>query len=102
MSTNDAMPDGARWSDDDPPTLVLSGEVDLFVVQRLRAGDLPPIVDRVDASAVTFIDSSGLSFLIRLAGSASERGTTLELISPSEPVAKLIEITGTKDLFAVV
>jgi anti-sigma B factor antagonist len=52
----------------------------------------------IDLSALTFVDSSGLKFLIDLHQQLGAAEGTIELIDPSDPVTKLIELTGTQFL----
>lgn len=48
----------------------------------------------LDLSGLTFIDSSGLGELLRLNEIATERGQDFEIVDPSDPVLKVLEITG--------
>lgn len=93
---------------DDGPVLrvVLVGAVDLMVRERdapalWEALDAPGVraVD-VDAAAVTFLDSTGLSVLVRLARDAAERGVALRMVAVSPRVADLLEQTGVGDWMA--
>jgi|SRR4051794_24639400 len=78
--------------DDTPTALVarVSGEIDLQsapqLEERLAHTDGKPIL--VDMSRVTFLDSSGLSVLLRLRAGAER----LRVINPSEPVAQLLRL----------
>ncbi|WP_201775250.1 MULTISPECIES: STAS domain-containing protein [Cellulomonas] len=86
--------------------VVLDGAVDLAVRER----DTPPLWAalaepdvtgvEVDAGAVTFLDSSGLSVLVRLARDADERGVPLRLTAMSPRVADLLDATGVRDWIA--
>lgn len=86
--------------------VVLRGAVDLVVRQRdapalweaLAAPDVARV--DVDAGAVTFLDSSGLSVIVRLARDADERGVPLRLVATSERVASLLVQTGVRDWMA--
>ncbi|MFC7407211.1 STAS domain-containing protein [Georgenia alba] len=83
--------------------LVLSGEIDAALADDLadaiaeseRAGH--PV--EVDARHVTFMDSSGVSILARLASRAPGR---LTLIQPPDVVRFLLEVTRIGDLVDVV
>jgi anti-sigma B factor antagonist len=83
--------------------LVLSGEVDMSLADELSAAvddalalGLP--VD-VDVRHVTFLDSSGLSKLVRLATGAVTRP---RLIEPPEFVTFLLEVTRLDEVMDVV
>jgi len=83
--------------------VVLVGAIDLAVRER----DAPALWDAldgpavrgvdVDASEVTFLDSTGLSVLVRLARDAAERGLPLTMSAVSPRVADLLEQTGVGD-----
>jgi len=86
--------------------VVLVGAVDLVVRERdapalWRALEAPAVRDvEVDASGVTFLDSMGLSVLVRLARDAAERGVALRMAAVSPRVADLLEQTGVGDWMA--
>lgn len=88
--------------------VVLDGAVDLAVRERdspaLWRALADPRVGEVelDAGAVTFLDSSGLSVLVRLARDAAQTGLPLRLIAVSEPVGYLLEQTGVGDWMAAI
>lgn len=88
---------------DDRTRVVLSGEVDVSVnaelteaVAEAEAAGLPT---EVDAKHVTFIDSSGVAMLARL---ASRTPDTLTILDPPEVLVFLLEITKIGDLVQVV
>jgi anti-sigma B factor antagonist len=83
--------------------LVLSGEIDMSLAEELSAAvdivlarGLP--VD-VDVRHVTFLDSSGLSKIVRLATSAVTR---TRLIEPPSFVVFLLEVTRMDEVLDVV
>lgn len=83
--------------------LVLSGEIDVAVTEELteavteaESAGLP--VD-VDARHVTFMDSSGIALLARLATRTPGR---LTLIQPPDVVQFLLDVTKIGDLVDVV
>lgn len=86
--------------------VVLAGAVDLVVRERdapalWAALDDPSVTEvRLDAAAVTFLDSTGLSVLVRLARDAAERRLPLRLVALSPRVADLLEHTGVGDWMA--
>jgi N-acetylglucosaminyldiphosphoundecaprenol N-acetyl-beta-D-mannosaminyltransferase len=57
---------------------------------------------RLDLSAVTFIDSTGVGLLIRLARKSRERGSRIVLVRPSEAVDKALRLMRLSDFFSVV
>jgi anti-sigma B factor antagonist len=78
-----------------------SGELDLRSVDAL-ADVLRDAHDRgqpveLDLSALSFMDSTGLSLLIETAQDAKAHGWPLRIRDPSEPVAHVIEMTRTRE-----
>lgn len=73
------------------------GEIDAHTADVLRA-ELQPDADghdvRVDLSAVTFVDSSGLRVLLEAHLALQQAGRRLVLVAPSRPVVRLFEVTG--------
>lgn len=93
-ATVERSPDGAQ-----PLVISISGEVDMSNVQAVEArlrGLLADAPDRVvvDLSALTFVDSSGIAVLLRVA----EKIARLELRNPSSTVARIIQATGLTDV----
>lgn len=83
--------------DETPTALVarVSGEIDLQSAPELEE-HIPRTDGRsllVDMSRVTFMDSSGLSALLRLRAG----GNCLRVINPSEPVAQLLRLVNLYD-----
>lgn len=82
----------------------LAGEVDAAVVQefsrRSAPGDADALVTAVDAAEVDFLDSSGLSLMLRWATRARSSGLTTQLRSASPAVVDLLRLSGTAALFA--
>jgi anti-anti-sigma factor len=81
-------------------SIVLSGELDVSVAAKLDVAirdaeetDVGRIV--VDLSAITFVDSTGLSILL----AAKRRGDDRLSITPSDhdAVTRLLELTGTTE-----
>lgn len=82
--------------------VVLHGGVDLHV----READAPALwtalddpdvrTVAVDAADVTFLDSSGLSVVVRLVRDAAERGLPVHLEALSRPVEELLDQTGVR------
>jgi anti-anti-sigma factor len=84
-------------------TVALDGELDAHTVADARAGmdealgrasahDLASLV--VDADALTFCDSTGLSVLVRASEAANAHGMSLRLRALSPPMRELLRITG--------
>src|SRR5689334_5920705 len=89
----------------DRVVLMVSGEIDVATiddldgaVRQLRAASWPLIV--LDLRHVQLIDSTGLAWLVRTARSARVTGWTLGLVDGSAALTRLLEITGTRDLFS--
>lgn len=88
--------------------VVLDGSVDLAVRERdapaLWAALADPVVRavEVDAGGVDFLDSSGLSVLVRLVRDAAERGVAVRLGAVSPRVADLLEHTGVRQWMTAV
>ncbi|WP_298458814.1 STAS domain-containing protein [uncultured Cellulomonas sp.] len=88
---------------DGTTTVILRGEVDAgqreaasqCMVAVLEADG--PVV--LDTSAVTFIDSSGLAFLLQLHGVASDAARPVLLRDPSGAVVELLALVGLDTLF---
>jgi len=82
---------------DSPRTFVLSGEIDSHTAptldQHLEAiGTDDDVV--LDVAGVEFVDSSGLRVVIAWHQRLDEVGNRLVLRSPSQPLVRLLEITG--------
>jgi anti-anti-sigma factor len=83
----------------DQVVLRVSGDLDLETAPRLLAGAEPHLeADTgalvIDLSELSFIDSSGLSALIRINQWVTAAGRGLTIIAPAPRVAKAFEITG--------
>ncbi len=83
------------------PVLFLDGDVDVLRADELvgkgeamlRASRAPRCFT-VDMSSVEFIDSSGLSGLLRLRRAAQRRGVEIRLRGVPEHVAVLLRLSG--------
>lgn len=81
----------------DPHTVTVTGDIDSHT-----AGDLEAALDQhpaaadvtLDLAAVTFVDSSGLRAIVRTHRRLTDGGGTLALREPSDPVRRLLDITG--------
>lgn len=76
----------------------LAGEMDMAAVpilqDELTALGATPTNLLIDLSGLKFVDSSGLKYLLDMQRLRAADGM-IELIDPSDPVIKLIELTGT-------
>ena len=77
--------------------LRVSGDLDLETAPRLLTGAEPHLASAdlvIDLRPLTFIDSSGLSALIRINQRMTAADRRLTIIAPAPHVAKAFEITG--------
>jgi anti-anti-sigma factor len=80
--------------EDDRVSVIVRGEVDLASADDLAAtlDDLPAECDvRIDVSGVPFLDSTGLSILIRQSMRRREAGGSLSLRHPNANLRRLLE-----------
>ncbi len=80
-------------------TVTIAGEIDMATITRLehareRALAASPSQVVIDLSAVRFIDSSGLKFLLETDRLARSGGWTLALVKPTETAMRVFTITG--------
>jgi anti-sigma B factor antagonist len=82
------------------------GEVDLYTAPRLKTV-LTEFTGRgrtriaVEFGGVEFMDSTGLGVLISGLKRCREAGGTLALVAPTEPVRKVLSITGLDQVFSI-
>ena len=92
--------------------LCLAGEIDTAVVTAFEerataaghSAEQQPaedVVSIVDVSTVTFIDSVGLTFLVRVTQPARDSGLLPVLLRPAKPVTRILELSGLQRLFDV-
>lgn len=105
------MPDGSGteagdisvFFEGDHTLILMRGDIDLSLNDDLEYAGREaidaalPIV--ADVRKVDLIDSVGLSFLVRLAASARQRGQALSLWGPSPRVEELLGVIGAQELF---
>jgi anti-sigma B factor antagonist len=87
--------------DDGHVILAVAGEVDLATAPQL-AQCLTAITDRdvrVDLSAVTFLDSSGVSALVAGSRALTAGGHRLRTFGERDNVRRVLEISGLDSLF---
>jgi len=85
--------------------LVLAGDVD-FAAHSELADRLTTLIAGgravvVDCAGVTFLDSMGLRALVEGLAAARARSVGFELADPSQPVLRVMELTGTAELFGL-
>jgi anti-sigma B factor antagonist len=82
----------------DASTVALEGEIDAHTAPDLAARYVElPAGDAdffIDMSKVDFMDSSGLRVIIELHQRAEQASRRLVLRTPSQPVSRLIEVSG--------
>jgi anti-sigma B factor antagonist len=80
----------------------IAGELDLATARDLDTcfAQLPPSSVVVDAVNLTFVDSSGLSCLIRARRALEASGFSLCVIRPRSNVRRAFEITGLEEMLA--
>ena len=89
-----------------PPEVLalrLAGELDVATSQRLREhfdAAIEPLAIVLDLADVVFMDSSALRELLRAQGLLRERGGVVVLAAAQAAVRRLLELTGTTELFA--
>ncbi|BBB01959.1 putative anti-sigma factor antagonist [Actinacidiphila reveromycinica] len=98
----------ARSTEDGAQIVCAAGELDLEggavlepVLDRALSADPAPRLVAVDATGVTFCDSSGLNLLLRIRQEAEERSVPLHLAGLTDPVLRVLEITGADSLFSI-
>jgi len=79
-------------------TATLAGEIDhaarpelTGALEGLRIG--PGDLVLLDLSGVTFLDSGGIHWLLRVAGEARATGAKLKIVEPSRVVLRLLQLT---------
>jgi anti-sigma B factor antagonist len=88
------------------PVIAVTGEVDLATAPllgerldaKLAAGHSTLVAD---LRGVSFLDSTGLSVLVKVLKRCLEEGGQLGLVIDQEKITKLFSITGLDDTFAI-
>jgi anti-sigma B factor antagonist len=92
------------WVGQGAAVLRVAGDIDLATVDQFREA-LAALVDRhlkdivIDATGVTFMDSTGLHALVEGKRLIHERGTNIVLVA-SSPVRRILELIFPEPLFA--
>lgn len=83
-----------------------AGELDMSSAPALRleleAARIEAVTALLDMAEVTFIDSTGLHLLLDASRSADGNDWSFFIVRPSKPVQRLIDVSGTRDLLALV
>ena len=83
--------------------LAVAGEVDSTAIDALTcASDALGAHSRIDLSKVSFMDSSGIAWLLATKTSAEVRNGTVTLISPSQTVFRLLQVCGLTEVFEII
>jgi anti-sigma B factor antagonist len=93
--------------DGDRAVLTVHGEVDVYTAPTLREHVLTAVGDGastlvVDLSDVAFMDSTGLGVLVGALKRLRQADGRLVVVCTSEPVLKILTVTGLLDVFGVV
>lgn len=83
-----------------------AGDVDLAAHGRFQA-DLDQAWDGstdlvLDCSQITFLDSMGLRVLVSTIQRADEHGRKVTLAAPSQPVVRVLDLAGIREMFTEV
>jgi anti-sigma B factor antagonist len=90
--------------EDERAALVVSGELDMRAAFKLESGLDRLLRERavrrleLDLSGVRFVDSAGLGSLLSTRELAKDLGIEMEIVNPSDPVRRILDLTGTGDL----
>jgi anti-sigma B factor antagonist len=81
------------------------GELDIATIgvvderlRELRSAGFSTLV--LDVGSITFIDSTGIHLLVRWSQEASQDGFAFSLAGRSEPVERVLSLTGLRDRLA--
>ena len=88
------------------PGVIVRGEVDLDTVARLSEALDEAIRESagafvVDLTPVEFVDSTGISALVRARALLARDHRRLAVVCPPGPVRRLLDVAGVADLFAL-
>ena len=92
-------------TDDGLPLLAVSGDVDVASADNLIVSAFDVVGGGralvLDLGKVTFMDSTGLSALLRIRTHLTERGGDLTVATVSRAVRRVFELVGMLDVFGV-
>ena len=88
------------------PVIVLSGEADLTCAGQLSALITAQLAGgtrqlTIDVSELWFADSASIRTLVLAARTLRERGGSLVLLRPRQPVARVLALTGAEQMFTI-
>ena len=88
------------------PVIVLAGEADLTCVEELGAliaGQLAGGTRQltIDVSGLRFADSASIRTLVLAARTLTERGGSLVLLDPQQPVARVLALLGADQMVTI-
>jgi anti-anti-sigma factor len=88
------------------PVIVLAGEADLTCAGQLGAliaGQLAGGTRQltVDVSGLRFADSASIRMLVLAARTLKERGGSLVLLDPQQPVARVLTLLGAEQMIMI-
>lgn len=84
-------------STDHPAVVTAEGQIDSHtsaVLEEALATMAADAAVSIDLSGVTFVDSSGLRVIVRAHKRQRSGGGDLSIVKPSQPVSRLLDITG--------
>jgi anti-sigma B factor antagonist len=97
-----SQPDDLLSVETTPDGVRATGEIDAHSAPNLAAAlDAAGPTVRLDLSGVEFVDSSGLRVLIDAHQKLQAAGGSLTIVSPSDAVHRLLQISGVDDYLAV-
>jgi len=88
------------------PVIVLSGEADLTTAGQLSALITAQLAGgarqlTIDVADLRFADSASIRTLLLAARTLRERGGSLVLLRPQQPVARVLALTGAEQMFTI-
>ena len=95
-----------KSADDHRLDVVISGDLDMSATFQLESELDRQIAEGgvrrldIDLADVGFIDSAGLGSLLSTRRRAEDLGIAMTVSRPSDPVRKLLELTGSDTLFS--
>jgi anti-anti-sigma factor len=88
------------------PVIVLSGEADLTTAGQLSALITAQLAGgaqqlTIDVADLRFADSASIRTLLLAAKTLRDRGGSLVLLRPQQPVARVLALTGAEQMFTI-
>jgi anti-sigma B factor antagonist len=77
----------------------VEGEIDSYVAPAFDEQLVALNAASIDLSGVTFMDSSGVTVLVRHHRREAENGDSLRVVAMSRPVRRILEISGLLRMF---